>query len=91
MATSTTIRIEKAKETLLLVNAAIDQMIQGKRITRLEVGSQEFRRVYDYENVSLTDLKEMQKELLEIINTAEDAMPTYRSGGTIPLIVSRRF
>jgi len=77
---------------LAKVNAAIDLMLSGKMIQRLEIGSMEFRRVYDYQKLSLADLKEMRRELLEIIDTLEaTSQVTYRTGASVPLVVNRRF
>jgi predicted RNA binding protein with dsRBD fold (UPF0201 family) len=77
---------------LAKVNAAIDQMLSGKMIQRLEIGSMEFRRVYDYQKISLADLKEMRKELLDIIDSLEATSEViYRTGASVPLLVNRRF
>ena len=85
-------KLEIAYANLAKVNDAIDKLIQGKLIQRLEIGSHEFRRVYDNNKVSLSDLKEMRKELLEYIDTLEGTTETvYRSGASVPLLVSRRF
>jgi len=79
-----------AYSDLAKVNASIDLMIQGKLVQRLEIGSHEFRRVYDNNKVSLADLKELRKELLEWIDALEEvSQVAYRSGSTVPLIVSR--
>ena len=75
---------------LAKVNASIDLMIQSKLVQRLEIGSHEFRRVYDNNKVSLKELKELRKELLEWIDALEEvSQVAYRSGSTVPLIVSR--
>lgn len=85
-------RLVTAYGDLAKVNAAIDVMMQGKLAQRLEIGSQEFRRVYDYNKVSLNDLKELRKELLELIDSLEvTSQVTYRTGASVPLIVSRGF
>jgi len=85
-------RLTIAYADLAKVNAAIDLMLQGKLVQRLEIGSQEFRRVYDYNKISLNDLKELRKELLEIIDTLEEtSQVVYRTGASVPLIVSRGF
>lgn len=85
-------KLEIAYADLAKVNAAIDLLIQGKLIQRLEIGSHEFRRVYDNNKVSLSDLKEMRKELLEYIDTLEETTEiAYRSGASVPLLVNRRF
>lgn len=81
-----------AYSDLVKVNASIDLMIQGKLIQRLEIGSQEFRRVYDNNKVSLNDLRELRKELLEWIDALEEtSQVTYRTGSSVPLVVNRRF
>lgn len=85
-------KLEIAYTDLAKVNAAIDLLIQGKLIQRLEIGSHEFRRVYDNNKVSLSDLKEMRKELLEYIDTLEgNEQVSYRAGASVPLVVNRRF
>jgi hypothetical protein len=85
-------KLEIAYADLAKVNDAIDKLIQGKLIQRLEIGSHEFRRVYDNNKVSLSDLKEMRKELLEYIDTLEGTTQIeYRAGASVPLVVSRRF
>ena len=77
---------------LAKVNAAIDQMLQGKMIQRVEIGSHEFRRVYDYQKLSLNDLREIRRELLEYIDTFEgETSVSYRQGASVPLVVNRRF
>lgn len=85
-------RLAIAYSDLTKVNAAIDVMMQGKLAQRLEIGSQEFRRVYDYNKVTLKDLKELRAELLELIDSLEEtSQVTYRTGASVPLIVSRGF
>lgn len=83
-------RLAIAYSDLTKVNAAIDLMLQGKLVQRLEIGSQEFRRVYDYNKVTLKELKELRKELLELIDSLEETSSVvWRSGATVPHIVSR--
>ena len=85
-------RLAIAYSDLAKVNAAIDVMMQGKLVQRLEIGSQEFRRIYDYNKVTLNDLKQLRKELLELIDSLEPvSQVTYRTGASVPLIVSRGF
>jgi len=77
---------------LAKVNAAIDLMMQGKLLQRIEVGSMEFRRVYDHNKISLGDLREIRKELLEWIDALEATSSiTFRTGATIPLVIHRSF
>jgi len=85
-------RLATAYSDLTKVNAAIDLLMQGKLVQRLEIGSQEFRRVYDYNKVTLNELKELRKELLELIDSLEEVSQViYRTGASVPLIVSRGF
>lgn len=96
MLMSTTItrqtKLTIAYADLAKVNAAIDLLMQGKLLQRVEIGSMEFRRVYDNNKVSLSDLKELRKELLEMIDTLEGGTEVmYRTGASVPLLVNRRF
>ena len=85
-------RLVIAYSDLAKVNATIDQMMQGKLVQRLECGSQEFRRVNEKAKITLTELKELRKELLELIDSLEPvSQVTYRTGASVPLIVSRSF
>lgn len=85
-------RLATANSDLLKVNAAIDTIMQGNLPQRLEIGSQEFRRVMEYNKVTLKELKELRKELLELIDSLEPvSQVTYRTGASVPLIVSRGF
>lgn len=75
---------------LAKINAAIDLLMQGKLVQRLEIGSQEFRRVYDYNKVSLKELLQLRKEILEAIDAcSEVSQVRYRTGATVPHVVSR--
>jgi hypothetical protein len=77
---------------LAKVNAAIDLMMQGKMVQRLEIGSHEFKRVYDYQKLTLSDLKELRNEILEVIDSLEEITQIlYRQGASVPLLVNRRF
>lgn len=84
--------LSTAYSDLIKVNAAIDLLMQGKLVQRLEIGSQEFRRVYDYNKVTLNDLKTLRRELLDLINGLEDTSEiVYKAGATVPLLVNRGF
>ena len=85
-------RLATAYSDLAKVNAAIDSLMQGKLIQKLEVGSHEFKRMYDYNKVTLTELKQLRNELLDLIDALEEvSQVTYRTGASVPLIVSRGF
>lgn len=85
-------RLATAYSDLAKVNAALDSLMQGKLIQKLEVGSHEFKRMYDYNKVTLTELKQLRNELLDLIDALEEvSQVTYRTGASVPLIVSRGF
>jgi len=79
----------EAEAELLIVNAAISDLIQGKRITQLQVRSANFQRLYGYQEITLEGLKAYRDELLGIINSLTDELPTFRKNTTIPLIVKK--
>ena len=81
-----------AYSDLAKVNAAIDLLMQGKLLQRVEIGSMEFRRVYDNNKVSLADLREVRRELLEWIDSLEGTSSiTFRASASIPLVINRSF
>ena len=85
-------RLATAYSDLTKVNAAIDQLLQGKSLTKLEFRSTEVQQMYEYTSVSLTELKLIRKELLELIDSLEEVSQiSYRSSSSVPLIISRRF
>lgn len=80
---------EEAEAELAIVNAAISALIQGKRITQLQVREADFQRMYEYQGITLEGLKAYRDELLEIIDSLIDVFPTFRKNTTIPLIVKK--
>jgi hypothetical protein len=56
---------QELQRQLLTVKTAIQQLTAGTRLTRVEVGSPEFRRVYEYDSVTMEAL---QKERAMIQN-----------------------
>lgn len=85
----TIMTLAEANTQLTTVNSAIEQFVQGKRLTSLKVGSGAFQRSYDYTDLTLEALKAHRQELLQIIDNYEGNLPTFRINATIPLIVRR--
>jgi len=81
--------IEEARAQLLTVNVAISDLVAGKRIVELRVGSGNFQRLYRFGDVNLETLKALQSELLQVISTYDNSKPVFRTNATIPLIVGK--
>jgi hypothetical protein len=78
-----------AQDALVTVNTAINEILSGKRRNRLEVGSGDFRRVFEYQQITLEELTRYRNELLQIIAALQEETPTFRTYATIPLVVSK--
>lgn len=78
--------LEEAQSTLLVVNNAIGMLIAGKKLNKLEVGSGNFKRIYEYGEVTLESLREYRDELLSIIASYNNDAPKWRNSLTIPII-----
>jgi len=76
---------------LVTVNAAIQQLMQGKRVTQLEVGSGNFRRRYNYQEISMDSLKALRDELIAERDSLSitPVAPTFRTNATIPMVVGK--
>jgi hypothetical protein len=85
-----TLTLTEAQIQLSTVNAAIQDIISGKRVTELRVGSGEFQRMYRYEEVSLESLIDLRNELRNTINTlTPEVKPVFRTNATIPLVIHK--
>lgn len=71
------------------VNTAIAQLLSGKRVLELRVGTGNFFRQFRYGEVTLEALKEYRAELVQMSLAYTLAAPTYRTHGSIPLIVKK--
>lgn len=86
-----TMTLEEAESQLSTVNIAISQLIAGKRIQQLKIGSGEFARLLTYEQVTLNDLTTLQSELRSIIAALSPAVtPVFRTNACIPLETRKR-
>jgi hypothetical protein len=83
--------LEEAQANLATVNAAIQTIVEGKRVLRLEVREAGFLRVKENQEVTLDALRAYRNELLLLIGTLQTTpvAPTFRQFATIPLIVNK--
>jgi hypothetical protein len=79
------------KVALDTVNTAIAQLLSGKRVLELRVGSGNFFRQFRYGEVTLDALKEYRTELMQMLQTidAANATPSFRTYATVPLVVKK--
>lgn len=82
--------LSEIETALSSVNTAIAQLIAGKRLLELRVGSGNFARNFRYGEVTLDALKEYRDELMQLRNSVLPSSTTqFRSNATIPLIVKK--
>lgn len=74
-----------------IVNAAIQNLISGKRLTQLRIGSGDFARLYQYSEISYDVLKGLKDELTQELAsiTADVNGMTFRKQTHIPLTVKK--
>lgn len=83
------IPLEEARAQLITINSAIQQMIDGKRVSELRVGSGGFQRLYRFQEITLDSLKTLQQELLITIDSYAPAVAVFRTNAHIPLVVGK--
>ena len=83
------IPLAQLKEQLSTVQAAIDSLIAGNRLTSLRVGSGSFARLYTYEEIGLEALMALRDDLLGLISALEPIAPKFKTNATIPLVVGK--
>lgn len=82
--------LQQAEANLLTVNVAISDLLQGKRITELDIGSGTFKRRYKYAEITLDNLYTLRNEYRTIIaNLQPSVKPIFRSNSCIPIIVEK--
>lgn len=84
-----TITLTEATAQLQTVNTAISNLIDGKRLTILQVGSGTFKRTYTYQEITMEALKEHRDELIAVINSLSPETPKFNLNMHIPLIVRK--
>ena len=82
--------LAEAQAELSKVNAAIQALLEGKRINEFRVGSGEFLRTYRSSEITLESLRDLRSELLiEIAGLTPQTTPVFRTNSTIPLVVHK--
>ena len=79
----------EAEAQLITVNTAIENLLSGKNLTQLRIGSGDFARLYTYQEINLETLKEYRAELLQIIADNSPADVTFKTNMHIPMIVRK--
>lgn len=70
------------------VNAALQELISGKRLTQLRIGSGEFSRLYEYQEITYEVLKQEQANLTAELSTLESTELKFRTS-YVPLTVNK--
>lgn len=70
------------------VNAALQELISGKRLTQLRIGSGEFSRLYEYQEITYEVLKQEQSNLTAELSTLESTELKFRTS-YVPLTVNK--
>ncbi len=83
------ITLIEAETQLSTVQAAIQALISGKRLTQLRVGSGTFSRLYVFTEITLENLTAHRDELLAIIAVLDEELPVFKKNTTIPLVVGK--
>lgn len=72
------------------INAALNALYSGKRITELRVGSADFVRSYRYQEITVESML-AHKTLLEVELLATTGnTPTFRQFSSYPIIVNKQ-
>lgn len=74
-----------------IVNSAIQNLISGKRLTQLRIGSGDFARLYQYSEISYDVLKGLKDELTQELATItiESDGIKFRKQSHVPLTVKK--
>jgi hypothetical protein len=80
--------LTEAQLQLSQVNIAIENLLSGKRVSRLTLGSGEFAITKSFNEITLESLREYRIELRNYITQIEPvALPIFRTNACIPIIV----
>ena len=84
------ITLDEATAQLLTVNTAISDLISGKRLNELRIGSGATQRMYRYSEITLEAMYLERADLRSIIASLQPTLrPTFRTNTNIPLFVSK--
>ena len=80
----------EVQDDLSTVSAALQDLIAGKRITHLRVGSGDFTRNYQFQEITYENLRALKGELLQEL-AAINSTPQlqFRTMSNIPLNVTK--
>lgn len=90
------ISLADAQTQLATVQAALQDIITGKRINHLVVGSGQFKREMQYQEITVENLRQMQAELLTDLdyytNLANgNSLPNFAPNRTIPMLTRKDY
>lgn len=74
---------------ILTINAALEELISGGRVTRLQTGSGEFVRTYDMQELTYENMLSEKNRLEDELAMLQPVEPVYRTGSTLPLQVRK--
>jgi len=84
-----TITLADAEAQLATVQAAINQLLTGKTVTELRVGTGAFPRVYRYQECSMDNLIKLRDELTSLIGALSPTLPTFSPNMSFQHIVRK--
>jgi len=78
---------EQLSQDLLVVEDAITRLIQGKSLRKFTIGSGDFMRTYEYNDITYEMLRKLKLSIQEELANLEDST-TFRTS-SIPLVVTK--
>lgn len=82
--------LTEVQADLAVVNAALQDLIAGKRLTQLRLGSGDFTRLFQYQEITYDVLKAEQAELTqELASIQTQPQMQFRTMTNIPLNVTK--
>lgn len=81
--------IAEIQAELTTINAALQEIIAGNRLTQLRVGSGEFARLYVFAELTYENLVKERDKLNEELSHLQDEEPSFRKYSHIKLVVTK--
>lgn len=89
------ISLVDAQTQLAIIQAALQDIISGKRINSLKVGSAQFTREYRYQEIDIATLRQLQTDYLTDIawwnSQMSGSLPVFANNKTIPLLIRKDY
>jgi len=83
----TAVQIQSDLDT---INAALQDLYAGERLTTLIVGSGEFQRRYTYQELSVDNMLGVKRTLEgELAHLTPSVAPSFRTFSSIPLVIGK--